>query len=149
MSYKGFFKPKNPSRYKGDPTNIIYRSSWELKLMSYLDVHPDIIEWSSEEFCIPYISPIDKKIHRYFPDFRVKKRNTEGIIETVVIEVKPKNQIIPPTVIKTKTNKPTKKYIREVMTYGVNEAKWKAAESYCADRKWKFILMSETELGIK
>lgn len=149
MSYKGFFKPKNPSRYKGDPTNIIYRSSWELKLMSYLDVHPDIIEWSSEEFCIPYISPIDKKIHRYFPDFRVKKRNAEGIIETVVIEVKPKNQIIPPTVIKTKTNKPTKKYIREVMTYGVNEAKWKAAESYCADRKWKFILMSETELGIK
>lgn len=149
MSYKGFFKPKNPSRYKGDPTNIIYRSSWELKLMSYLDVHPDIIEWSSEEFCIPYISPIDNKMHRYFPDFRVKKKNAEGRIETIVVEVKPKNQITPPNVSKTKTNKPTKKYIREVMTYGINEAKWKAAQAYCADKKWKFIIMSEIELGIK
>lgn len=149
MSYKGFFKPKNPSRYKGDPTNIIYRSSWELKLMSYLDVHPDVIEWSSEEFCIPYVSPIDRRIHRYFPDFYIKKKNTEGITETVVIEVKPKNQVLPPTVTKTKTNKPTKKYVREVMTYGVNEAKWKAAQAFCEDRKWKFMIMTESELGIK
>jgi hypothetical protein len=149
MSYKGFFKPKNPNRYKGDPTNIVYRSSWELKLMSYLDVHPDIIEWSSEEFCIPYVSPIDRRIHRYFPDFYLKKKNIEGKIETVVIEVKPKNQVVPPTVVKTKTNKPTKRYVREVMTYGVNEAKWKAAQAFCEDRKWKFMIMTESELGIK
>jgi hypothetical protein len=149
MSYKGFFKPKNPSRYKGDPTNIIYRSSWEFKLMTYLDVHPDVIEWSSEEFCIPYRSPIDGKIHRYFPDFHVKKKNATGETETVVIEVKPKNQVVPPNVVKTKTNKPTKRYIREVMTYGVNEAKWKAAKAFCADRKWKFLIMTESELGIK
>lgn len=149
MSYKGFFKPKTPSRYKGDPTNIIYRSSWELKLMSYLDVHPDVIEWSSEEFCIPYVSPIDKRIHRYFPDFYIKKKNTEGSIETVVIEVKPKSQVVPPNVMKTKTNKPTKKYVREVMTYGINEAKWKAAQAFCEDRQWKFMIMTESELGIK
>ena len=149
MSYKGFFKPKNPNRYKGDPTNIVYRSSWELKLMSYLDVHPDIIEWSSEEFCIPYVSPIDKRIHRYFPDFYLKKKNIEGKIETLVIEVKPKNQVVPPTVVKTKTSKPTKRYVREVMTYGVNEAKWKAAQAFCEDRKWKFMIMTESELGIK
>jgi len=149
MSYKGFFKPKNPNRYKGDPTNIVYRSSWELKLMSYLDVHPDILEWSSEEFCIPYVSPIDKRIHRYFPDFYLKKKNIEGKIETLVIEVKPKNQVVPPTVVKTKTSKPTKRYVREVMTYGVNEAKWKAAQAFCEDRKWKFMIMTESELGIK
>jgi hypothetical protein len=149
MSYKGFFKPKNPNRYKGDPTNIVYRSSWELKLMSYLDVHPDIMEWSSEEFCIPYVSPIDKRIHRYFPDFYLKKKNIEGKIETLVIEVKPKNQVVPPTVVKTKTSKPTKRYVREVMTYGVNEAKWKAAQAFCEDRKWKFMIMTESELGIK
>jgi len=149
MSYKGFFKPKNPNRYKGDPTNIVYRSSWELKLMSYLDVHPDIMEWSSEEFCIPYVSPIDKRIHRYFPDFYLKKKNIDGKIETLVIEVKPKNQVVPPTVVKTKTSKPTKRYVREVMTYGVNEAKWKAAQAFCEDRKWKFMIMTESELGIK
>lgn len=149
MSYKGFFKPKNPSRYKGDPTNIVYRSSWEFKLMTYLDVHPDVIEWSSEEFCLPYKSPIDGKIHRYFPDFKVKKQDPQGNIETVVIEVKPKSQSVPPTVQKTKTGKPSKRYIREVMTYGINEAKWKAARAYCADRKWKFVVMTEHELGIK
>jgi hypothetical protein len=145
MSYKGFFKPKNPHKYKGDPTNIIYRSSWELKLMVYLDGHPDVLEWSSEEFFIPYRSPVDNKIHRYFPDFKVKKRLVDGTIETVVIEVKPKSQSIPPT-IKTKT---TRKYIREVMIYGINEAKWKAAKEYCSDRKWKFMVMTEQELGIK
>lgn len=147
MSYKGFFKPKNPVKYKGDPTNIVYRSLWEFKLMSYLDVHSEVIEWSSEEFCIPYRSPVDGRIHRYFPDFKVKKKNTSGVVETVVIEVKPRSQVIPPNVQTSK--KPTKKYIREVMTYGVNEAKWKAAEAYCKDRQWKFMIMSEKELGIK
>lgn len=146
MSYKGFFKPKNPSKYKGNPMNIIYRSSWELKLMNYLDKHPDIISWQSEEFFIPYISPIDNKIHRYFPDFKVVKKVDMVKTETIVIEVKPKSQSVPPTL---KKSKPDKKYIREAMTYGINEAKWKAAKEFCDDRKWKFIVMTENELGIK
>lgn len=148
QTYKGYFKPKNPAKYKGDPTNIIYRSSWELKLMVYLDSHPEIVEWSSEEFCIPYRSPIDNKIHRYFPDFRVKKLSNK-VLETIVIEVKPRSQSIPPTVKPLKGSKPTKRYLREVMTYSINEAKWKAATAYCADRKWKFMVMTEQELGIK
>jgi hypothetical protein len=74
-SYQGYFKPKNPQKYKGDPTNIVYRSSWELKLMTYLDLHKDIVTWGSEELIIPYRSPIDNKIHRYFPDFIVTKIN--------------------------------------------------------------------------
>lgn len=117
--------------------------------MSYLDVHPDIIEWASEEFCIPYRSPVDGKIHRYFPDFHIKKRDPSGAVENIVIEVKPKKQVLPPTAQKTKTNKPTKRYLQEVMTYGINEAKWKAARAFCEDRKWKFIIMTEDELGIK
>lgn len=145
MSYKGLFRPKNPQKYRGDPSNIIYRSNWELKLMIYLDGHPDIIQWASEELIIPYRSPIDGKIHRYFPDFYVKKRNKEGSIESVVIEVKPLVQSRPPKV----QSKPTKKYIREVATYGVNQAKWKAAKEFCEDRNWKFMVMTEKELGIK
>lgn len=148
QTYKGYFKPSNPTKYKGDPTNIIYRSSWELKLMMYLDTHPDVLEWSSEEFCIPYRSPVDNKIHRYFPDFKVKKRLPDNQTETVVIEVKPKSQSVPPT-IKPVKSKPSKRYLREVMTYGINEAKWKAAIEYCKDRKWKFMVMTEKELGIK
>ena len=145
MSYKGYFKPRNPSKYMGDPTTIIYRSSWELKLMRYLDSHSDVIKWASEEFSIPYVSPIDGKVHRYFPDFLVKKRNINQTIETVVIEVKPKIQTTAPTVQK----KANKRYLREVYTWGINSAKWAAAKRYCDHREWKFVIMTEHELGIK
>ena len=145
MSYKGYFKPKNPNKYKGNPSTIIYRSLWECKLMGYLDGHPDVIQWSSEEFSIPYTSPIDNRIHRYFPDFWVKQRNKQGVVENLVIEIKPHVQTIPPV----KQQKKTRRYITEVKTWGVNSAKWKAATSYCADRKWKFVILDEYALGIK
>lgn len=145
MSYKGFFRPTNPSKYKGDPTQIVYRSLWELKLMTYLDGHKDVIEWASEEFCIPYRSPIDGKTHRYFPDFWMKKKNRDGMMETVVVEVKPEKQTRPPEPQK----KRTKRYITEVTTWGINNAKWQAAERFCIQKGWKFIIMTEKELGIK
>jgi len=144
-SYQGYFKPKNPQKYKGDPTNIVYRSSWELKLMTYLDSHNDIVTWGSEELFIPYRSPIDNKIHRYFPDFIVTKINKEGKKETALIEVKPAAQTKPPK----KQEKVTRKYITEVTTWGINEAKWKAANEYCKDRGWSFHIFTERELGIK
>ena len=144
MSYKGFFKPKNPTKYSGDPTSIIYRSSWELKLMMYLDNHPDVINWSSEELIIPYRSPVDNKVHRYYPDFLVKRKDRNNKIETILIEVKPFKQTQEPV----KQNKINKRYINEVVTWGVNQAKWKAAQSYCSDRNWKFIIFTEKELGI-
>lgn len=143
MAYKGYFQPKNPQKYKGNPTNIIYRSLWECKLMSHLDSHPDVIEWSSEEIIVPYRSPIDGKIHRYFPDFVVKKKLPNGLTETLMIEVKPFAQTIEP-----KVQARSRKYIREVYNWGINSAKWKAAREYCANRKWKFVLFTEKELGI-
>jgi hypothetical protein len=145
MSYKGFFKPRNPSKYKGDPLNIIYRSRWELKFMSYLDAHKDVLEWSSEELSIPYRSPMDGRVHRYFPDFIVKKVDVNNVTETVVVEIKPAKETKPPAV----QSKPTKQYLREVYTWGINSAKWKAAEAFCKDRNWKFIIMTEYDLGIK
>ena len=145
MAYKGYFKPRNPSKYKGDPTNIIYRSRWESKFMNYLDTHPDVLQWASEELIIPYRSPVDGKMHRYFPDFTVKKRNPQGIIETLLVEIKPAVQTKEP--IKKKTI--NKAYINEVMTWGVNQAKWKAAKEYCEERKWKFLILTEKELNIK
>jgi hypothetical protein len=148
MAYQGVFRARNPKKYKGDPTNIIYRSRWELKLMAHLDEHPDVLEWSSEEVVIPYISPIDGRRHRYFVDFFVKKKNRDGKVESVLIEVKPFAQTQPPTVMETRSSKPTRRYIREVMTWGINSAKWKAASEYCKDRNWKFIIMTEKELGI-
>lgn len=147
MAYQGKFRPQNPSKYLGDPTNIVYRSHWELKLMSYLDKHPNVTNWASEEIAIPYKSPIDGRYHRYFPDFYVEQINRDNKKEKVLIEVKPKYQTVPPTVQGGKN--PTKRYINEVKTWGINKAKWEAAGEFCKDKGWKFQIMHEDHLGIK
>lgn len=147
MAYKGVFRPNNPAKYKGNPGNIVYRSRWELMLMQKFDNHPDVLEWSSEEVAIPYRSPIDGRIHRYFPDFIIRRKDTTGKIATIMIEVKPHAQTIAPKVQSGK--KPTKRYINEVSTYGINTSKWKMAEEYCKDRGWQFMIMTEYELGLK
>jgi hypothetical protein len=36
-----------------------------------------------------------------------------------------------------------------VYTYTVNQMKWRAASEYCLDRKWKFMVLTEKDLGIK
>jgi hypothetical protein len=146
MAYKGKFSPKNPGKYRGDPTGIIYRSLWERKVMVYLDENINVLEWRSEEIAIPYRSPVDNRIHRYFPDFIVKVRNPDGTVRTMMLEVKPKAQTREP---KIPTNKKTKRYITEVMTWGVNQAKWKSAQEFCLDKGWDFKLITEDELGIK
>lgn len=144
-TYKGVFKPRNPQKYRGDHTNIIYRSRWELVFMKYLDDHPGVKEWASEELIIPYRSPIDGKMHRYFPDFWLKKINREGKTDTVVVEIKPKHETVEPTSQK----KLTKKYLYEVKTWGINKSKWIAAEKYCEKQGWQFMILTEKELGIK
>lgn len=144
MAYSGLFRPKHPQKYVGDYKNIIYRSSWECKVMHFLDQNPSIISWASEEVTIPYISPVDNRYHRYFPDFVVKVSTQTGQIKTMMLEVKPKNQTKEPTVQKRKT----KRYITEVVTWGVNQAKWKAATEYCLDRGWEFKIITEDHLGL-
>jgi hypothetical protein len=146
MAYKGKFQPRNPQKYLGDPSNIIYRSRWELKFMGWLDSHPGVLQWGSEELIIPYRSPIDGRVHRYFPDFIIKKKTQDGKIDTVVVEIKPHAQTKPPTV---QTGKPNKRYINEVATWGINSSKWEAATAYCKDRGWKFEILTEIELGIR
>jgi hypothetical protein len=146
MAYKGMFRARNPNKYKGDPSKIVYRSRWELMVMQKLDSHPDILEWSSEEIIVRYRSPIDGKVHRYFPDFWVKKKDRAGNISCDLIEVKPFKQTRPPTILE---GKPTRRYLNEVMTWGINSAKWKAAREYCADKNWNFVIITENELGLQ
>mgnify|MGYP001433376129 FL=1 len=144
MSYKGKYYPSFPRKYKGDPTNIIYRSLWERKFMVYCDKNQNILEWASEEIAIPYRSPIDNRVHRYFPDFYMKVKETNGRIKNYVIEVKPAKQTKPPK----KPKRQTKGYIREAYEYARNQAKWKMAKEFCADRQWEFKVVTEKELGI-
>ena len=145
MSYQGKFRPRNYQKYKGDPTNIIYRSRWELKFMKWCDNNANILQWASEEFFIPYRSPLDNKWHRYFPDFYMKVKESNGSVKQYVIEVKPLRQTVRPKTPKRKT----KGYIYETLEYAKNQAKWKAAKEYCKDRRYEFKVVTEKELGIK
>jgi len=144
-SIKSKYKPSFPKKYKGNPNNIICRSSWERKFCHYCDLNENILEWGSEEFYIPYISPIDKRVHRYFPDFIIKVKESTGDLKTYVIEVKPAKQTRPPLPRK----RVSKSYLYEMKTYAVNQSKWKAAQEWCADRKIEFKIITERELGLK
>lgn len=145
MSYKGKYQPTFYQKYKGDPTNIVYRSLWERKFMVYCDLNENIIEWGSEEIALPYRSPVDGKVHRYFPDFYIKVKESTGQIKKYLIEIKPKRQTVPPP----KPKRQTKGYIYEAYEYAKNQAKWKAAKEFCEDRQWEFKVITEDELGIK
>ena len=131
MSYKGRFIPTKPNKYTGDVRNIIYRSLWELKFMKWCDRNVNILEWGSEEFFIPYRSPLDNRVHRYFPDFYMKVQESNG-------------KCSPPI----KGRKQKKTFIREVAEYAKNQAKWKAAKSFCEDRQLTFKVVTEKELGL-
>ena len=145
MAYKGKYTPTNPEKYKGNPYNIIYRSLWERKFMVYCDTNDKIIEWGSEEIIIPYLSPWDGKVHRYFPDFYIKVKQSNDNIKKFIIEVKPKKQTKPPKPVERKT----KRWINEVRTFGINEAKWKHASKWCKNNDMEFKILTEDDLGIR
>jgi len=113
MAYTGRFLPKNPQKYRGNPSNIIYRSTWECRVMNWLDTTESIIEWGSEEIVIPYRSPVDNRVHRYFPDFYVKVKQKDDTIKVMILEIKPEKQTKPPE----KKKRVTKQYINEVYMF--------------------------------
>jgi len=141
--HKGRYVPNKPKKYRGDYNNIVYRSSWERRFMLYCDRSDAIIEWGSEEIIIPYRSPLDGRMHRYFPDFYIKVKQADGSIKKMLIEVKPKAQCGPPPIPKRKT----KRFINEVRTWGVNKAKWDAAIEWCNDRGIEFKILTEDHVG--
>jgi len=141
--YQGKYTPINPDKYVGDVTNIQYRSGWEKKAMIFFDTTPSILKWNSEEVVVPYISPVDGKAHRYFPDFLVQYQTKTGEIKKMMVEIKPLAQCNPP-----KQKKQTKRMINEVATYLVNQAKWAAAELYCKKHGLEFKVLTERDLGI-
>jgi hypothetical protein len=143
MSYKGWFKPVYPNKYKGDASNIVYRSNWELRVMKWLDLNPAVIWWASEELVIRYKSPIDQKMHRYFPDFIVRIKRKAGLEKTLVLEIKPHKQTQKPV-----QKRKTKRFIQEAATFAVNQEKWRAADLFCKEQGWEFLVLTEKDLGI-
>jgi len=142
QSIKSIYKPSHPEKYLGNSNNIICRSSWERQFCRYCDVNPNIVKWASEEFSIPYISPVDGRPHRYYPDFLIEVKERSGKLKKYVIEIKPKKQTQPPV----KKKRVTKGFIAEAKTYAVNQAKWKAAVDFCKDNLIEFKIITEDEL---
>ncbi len=138
---QGKYTLLNPKKYLGDKHNIIFRSSWEMRMMHFFDTSPGVHWWNSEELIIPYVSPVDHQIHRYHPDFVVHLKTRKGD-KTFLIEVKPDSQ--------TKLRQPpavqTRKYLTEVATYAVNCAKWQAAQEFCAKNHWEFKVITEKDV---
>ena len=89
------------------------------------------------------MSPLDRKRHRYFPDFYIKYVNSSGQTVREIIEVKPKKQLKPP---KKPNHRVSKRYLMEAQTYAVNQAKFKAAEMFCKERRLKFRILTEDHL---
>ena len=144
MSYKGKYIPNNPKKYKVNPSQVIYRSLWERKVMVYCDRNDKVIEWGSEEVIVPYRSPWDGKIHRYFPDFYMKVEQKSGNVKKFLIEVKPKSQCKSP--VKNRKRK-TRNWYKQVKAWGINQAKWKSAEEYCKDKGMEFKILTEDHLN--
>ena len=137
------WKPRNPEKYVGDINNIIARSSWEIKLLNWLDASPAVISFNSEGLVVPYLSPIDNSMHRYYVDFLAKMRLKDGSIRTYAIEVKPKAQCLPP-----RKNRNKERMITEVTAYVVNQAKWTYAKAHCEKLGVAFLVLNEEDLGI-
>lgn len=143
MSYKGIYKPQFPKKYIGNPNEIVYRSLWERKFMRYCDTNEKVIKWASEEIQIPYYNPVKKRMARYFPDFYMEYVDTSGKKKKCLIEVKPLKETKPPTY-----KRRTKNVLLAEAMFTQNQAKWRAAEDFCADQGWEFRILTEKELGV-
>lgn len=144
MAYSGRYPVKDPQKYDGDYKKVFYRSLWERQVFKWCESNPQVIKWSSEETVIPYRCRTDNRVHRYFVDVKIKM--ADGT--TYLVEIKPKKETTPPV----KPSRQTKKYVTEVMTYVKNQSKWEAAEEYCMQRGWTFVVWTEDtlkSLGIK
>lgn len=145
---QGIYNLKNPEKYVGNKSKIIYRSSWEYRFMEICEKSTKVRKWSSEPFPIPYFSPIDKKMHRYFIDFWVEYVGNDDEIKKILIEVKPDVQTKPPVLKGKSSSKKEYWYLQELKTYIINSKKWQAAEAFCKTNNLQFILITEKNLDI-
>ena len=140
---QGTFSPKNKEKYKGS-FPILFRSSWERKLMLWADLNPSVLSWGSESVVIPYQNPLTGRVSRYFVDFNVTMRDKNGELKKFLIEIKPYSQTIPPV----QKNRKTKSLMRQQAEYVKNQAKWQAAMQWSQKHNQTFVILTEKQLGI-
>lgn len=141
---QGKYNVVNYKKYDGDPTNVIYRSSWERIVLNWLDLSQNVVSFSSEEVVIPYYDETQQKMRRYFMDIKATFRMKDNSLKTYLVEIKPFKETQPPRNIKNK-----RVLMEALATYQTNQCKWRAAKAYCEERGWHFMIVTEYEIGIK
>lgn len=143
MAYSGKYKPQNTKKYVGDPSKIIYRSLLERRFMVFCDQNPNVLKWASEELAIPYVSPLDNRMHRYFVDFIIEVQTANNGIKTYLVEIKPDRQTKKPQSSQKKSNRT---FLKEMTTWAINTKKWQAAEQFARNNNWEFKIITEKTL---
>lgn len=135
MAYKTRFSPKNPNKYVGSKKELLCRSLWERRVCKFLDESTGVKKWSFEEIEIPYVHPIDKKVHRYIPDFLIQIEKNEQK-KSILVEIKPNKQVN----LKESASR------NEKILFEINKAKWQAAQKFCEKHGMEFKILTEKEI---
>ncbi len=139
---QGYYLLNNPEKYIGDPTKIIYRSSWEYRFCKYCDDSSNILKWSSEPFPIKYFSPVDHKEHNYYIDFYMRLVKDDKEVYYLV-EVKPEGSLKKPVFEGIQTLPKLKNFNYAAKTWIINKAKFSAAKVYAESIGYKFVIVTE------
>jgi len=147
---QGFYKLQNSSKYLGDPTKIVFRSSWEYAFCTYLDMNDSILKWSCEQPIITY-QDLRNKTHRYYPDFYYQMcvNGDPHQYKQVIVEIKPESELYPPKRPLNETAKALENYEYAVRTHVKNKLKWNAAIDYAKNHNAEFIIITEKHLKQK
>ena len=132
---QGQYKPANPGKYVGTYP-IIFRSSWEFKVMQMFDSNPNITSWASESLKIPYRNPFTGKYTVYVPDFIVTYVDAKGNQKAEIIEVKPAKE----------TFLEEAKSQRAKAAVALNTFKWAAAQEFAKHHGMSFRVMNENNI---
>lgn len=143
---QGYFLPKNPEKYEGDVSQIIYRSSWEYKFLKFCDDNEKILKYSSEPVGIAYWNPVSKKTCKYWVDAYIVTKDKSGNLKKWILEIKPLKYTQPPKPIKKMTEKQMKHYLSHTKAYLINRAKFEAAKDYADSKGIKFGIITENFL---
>lgn len=135
MAYKTTFTPKNPNKYIGSKNSIKCRSLWERRVCKFFDESEKIKKWSFEEIEILYVHPVDKKVHRYIPDFLIQVEQN-NIHKSIIVEVKPLKQVH----LKESASS------KDKLIFEINKAKWNAAEKFCEKHQMQFQILTEKDI---
>lgn len=158
---QGNYIPKNKDKVIKLNTEggVYFRSSWEKKIMTWLDHKDEIIKWGAECLKIPYqmthFDNGDAKIknHVYYSDFYYEMRKSDGELKQVVVEVKPQkeyNMVLALNEGKLKVpekgTKKLKNFEYDLKMAYKNKQKWETMIKWCNQKGYDFIIITEENL---